>query len=107
MLLRHGTPQTMITDRGKCLIAELTQKVLAIRDITHYQTTSYHPQTNDLCERMNHILSDMISMYVDSDQKNWKSVLPYVIFAITHQDGREAETQQYAQQKTVSPSRMN
>ena len=81
VVLRHGTPQTLITDRGKCFIAELTQKVLALLEISHYQTTSYHPQTNGLCERLNHTLSDMISMYVDSDHKNWDSVLPYVTFA--------------------------
>ena len=81
VVLRHGTPQTLITDRGKCLIAELTQKVLALLEISYYQTTSYHSQTNGLCERLNHTFTDMISMYVDSDHKNWDSVLPYVTFA--------------------------
>ena len=81
VVLRHGTPQTLITDRGKCLIAELTQKVLALLEISYYQTTSYHSQTNGLCERLNHSLAEMISMYIDSDHKNWDSVLPYVTFA--------------------------
>ncbi|UYV77696.1 K02A2.6-like, partial [Cordylochernes scorpioides] len=32
-------------------------------------------------ERLNKTLTDMISMYVDVDQKNWDSILPYVTFA--------------------------
>ncbi|UYV63068.1 K02A2.6-like, partial [Cordylochernes scorpioides] len=43
--------------------------------------TAYHAQTNGLTERLNKTLTDMISMYVDVDQKNWDSILPYVTFA--------------------------
>ena len=81
IVLRHGAPHTVITDRGKCFIAEFTQRVLNLLDVTHYRTTSYHPQTNGLCERLNHTLADMMSMYVNSDHKNWDSILPYITFA--------------------------
>ena len=44
-------------------------------------TTAYHPQTNGLTERFNKTLADMLSMYVDVDQKNWDELLPFVTFA--------------------------
>ncbi|UYV79990.1 hypothetical protein LAZ67_18001335 [Cordylochernes scorpioides] len=73
--------------------------------MSHYFTTAYNPQTNGLTERLNKTLIDMLSMYVDVDQKNWDSVLPFITFAyntarqetngfspifLVH--GREAET---------------
>ncbi|UYV65991.1 K02A2.6-like, partial [Cordylochernes scorpioides] len=73
--------------------------------INHLKTTAYHPQTNGLTERLNKTLTDMLSMYVDAEQKNWDEVLPFVTFAyntakqettgfspffLVH--GREAET---------------
>ncbi|UYV72258.1 hypothetical protein LAZ67_9002369 [Cordylochernes scorpioides] len=39
----------------------------------------YLPQNDQ--ERLNKTLTDMISMYVDVDQKNWDNILPYVTFA--------------------------
>ena len=81
IVLRHGAPNSIITDRGKCFIAEFTKRILDLLDVTHYKTTSYHPQTNGLCERLNHTLADMLSMYVNSDHKNWDSILPYITFA--------------------------
>ena len=81
IILQHGAPASIISDRGKCFIAELTQNVLKILKVNHQTTTSYHPQANGLCERLNHTLADMLSMYVDADHKNWDEVLPYVTFA--------------------------
>ena len=81
MVLRHGAPRSLITDQGKCFVAEFTQRILAALEVEHKMTTSYHPQTNGLCERLNHTLADMLSMYVDADHKNWDSILPYVTFA--------------------------
>ena len=81
VVLRHGTPKSVITDRGKCFIASMTEHLLTILDIEHLKTTSYHPQMNGLCERFNHTLADMLSMYVNTDHKNWDEILPYVTFA--------------------------
>ena len=81
IVLRHGAPQAIISDRGKGFIAELMQETLEIVKTKHLRTTSYHPQTNGLCERLNHTLSDMLSMYVNADHKNWDEILPYVTFA--------------------------
>ena len=81
VFLRHGAPKSLITDQGKCFVAEFTQRILALLEVEHNRTTSYHPQTNGLCERLNHTLADMLSMYVDADHNNLDSILPYVTFA--------------------------
>ncbi|UYV73007.1 hypothetical protein LAZ67_10001499 [Cordylochernes scorpioides] len=49
--------------------------------VKHCFTTSYHPQTNGLTERLNRTLINMISMYVNTDQKNWDEILPFITHA--------------------------
>ncbi|GBN02002.1 hypothetical protein AVEN_167817-1 [Araneus ventricosus] len=43
--------------------------------------TAYHQQTNGLTERFNKTLADMLSMYVDVEQRNWDAILPSLTFA--------------------------
>ncbi|UYV70147.1 hypothetical protein LAZ67_7001968, partial [Cordylochernes scorpioides] len=81
VILKHGAPREIITDRGRVfqskLIAELTNQCSSI----HRFTTAYHPQTNGLTERLNKTLANMIAMYVSVEQKDWDVILPYVTFA--------------------------
>ncbi|UYV65636.1 hypothetical protein LAZ67_3004918 [Cordylochernes scorpioides] len=81
VVLKHGAPREIITDRGRVfqskLIAELTNQCSSI----HRFTTAYHPQTNGLTERLNKTLANMIAMYASVEQKDWDVILPYVTFA--------------------------
>jgi hypothetical protein len=81
IVLRHGAPESIITDRGKCFLAGITQDVWKKLDINHKTTSGYHPQTNGQVERMNHTLAMMISMYITDDQTNWDEQLPFICFA--------------------------
>lgn len=81
IVLRHGAPQIVITDRGTAFTADLTQSVMILTHTTHRRTTAYHPQTNGLTERLNRTLADMLSMYVDVEHKTWDEILPYATFA--------------------------
>ncbi|UYV76491.1 hypothetical protein LAZ67_14000675 [Cordylochernes scorpioides] len=105
VVLKHGAPRELITERGRSFQAKVVNELTKMCGMSHYFTTAYHPQTNGLTERLNKTLVDMLSMYVDVDQKNWDSVLPFITFAyntarqettgfspffLVH--GREAET---------------
>lgn len=81
IVLRHGAPSAVITDRGTAFTAELMQDVLQLTHSSHRKSTAYHPQTNGLTERLNRTLADMLSMYVDVEHKMWDEILPYVTFA--------------------------
>ena len=81
VILRHGAPQHLTTDQGKCFLAEMFQKIIASFETNHRTTTAYHPQSNGQVERINHTLADMLSMYVSSDHSDWDEVLPFVTFA--------------------------
>lgn len=71
IVLRHGAPDVIITDRGTAFCSELMQVILRYSRTTHRRTTAYHPQTNGLTERLNKTLADMMSMYVNVEHKTW------------------------------------
>ncbi|GFV35706.1 retrovirus-related Pol polyprotein from transposon 412 [Trichonephila clavipes] len=81
IVLRHGAPRVIITDRGAVFRSRLVSSLVDLCNIDHRFTTAYHPQTNGLTERFNKTLADMLSMYVNVEQKNWDEILPFVTFA--------------------------
>lgn len=81
IILRHGAPQVLITDRGHSFLAQTVEALLQACKVDHRTTSPYHPQTNGLTERFNHTLTKMISMYINSDHSNWDTILPFVTFA--------------------------
>lgn len=81
VILRHGAPRSVLSDRGSQFTSHIFRHILELCGSIQLKTTAYHPQTNGLTERLNRTLADMLSLYVDEDQKNWDSVLPFVTFA--------------------------
>ncbi|GFY56615.1 transposon Ty3-I Gag-Pol polyprotein [Trichonephila inaurata madagascariensis] len=81
IVLRYGAPRVIITDRGAVFRSRLVSSLVDLCNIDHRFTTVYHLQTNGLTERFNKTLADMLSMYVDTEQKNWDEILPFVTFA--------------------------
>lgn len=81
IVLRHGAPKVVITDRGTIFTARLTQSIMKLTHTSHRKTTAYHPQTNGLTERLNRTLTDMLSIYVDMEHRTWDKILPYATFA--------------------------
>ncbi|UYV69617.1 hypothetical protein LAZ67_6004101 [Cordylochernes scorpioides] len=105
VVLKHGAPREIITDRGRVFQSKLISELTGLCSSAQRFTTAYHPQTNGLTERLNKTLADMMSMYVDVEQKEWDVILPFITFAYNtaKQDttgftpfslihGREAET---------------
>lgn len=81
MILRHGAPRVLISDRGRQFIADVVEELLRLCTSLFRHATPYHPQTNGLLERTNQTLLNMISMYVASDHKNWDEALPFITYA--------------------------
>ncbi|UYV61067.1 K02A2.6-like, partial [Cordylochernes scorpioides] len=60
VILKHGAPRYLISDRGSQFTSNLVKEITKICQIQHCLTTSYHPQTNGLTERLNRTLINMI-----------------------------------------------
>lgn len=81
VILRHGAPRVVISDRGRQFVADVVEELLRLCTSQFRHATPYHPQTNGLVERTNRTLLTMISMYVSSDHRNWDDILPFITYA--------------------------
>lgn len=75
ILLRHGAPRELLTDRGRSFMSRVLSELLHSCCIVQKRTKAYHPQTNGLSERLNQILSNMLPMYISSDHSDWEAIL--------------------------------
>jgi hypothetical protein len=105
VILIHGAPRIIISDRGQTFLSKLIADICRICGVDHRKTTSYHPQTNGLTERSHRTLEKMLAAYINAHQDNWDEILPFSIFAYNTKPqlssrfspfylvhGREAET---------------
>ncbi len=80
IVLQHGAPSFLISDRGEGLKSNFIEELLKAMTTNHLVTTAYHPQCNGLVERFNHTFSQMMSMYVSSNHKDWDETIDFVTF---------------------------
>lgn len=78
---RYGVPKQLHTDRGKNFDSLLLRSICKLLDIDKTLTSAYRPQSDGLVERMNRTIIDMISKYVQYDQRDWDVHLPFVLMA--------------------------
>lgn len=78
--LRQGAPREFVSDMGKTFPSTPVEIVLQLYHTIHRPTTAYHVQTNSMVEKFNVTLANVLSLYVYSDDTNWDTVLPHIIF---------------------------
>lgn len=70
-------PETILSDCGKAFTAKIVKEVEEIFGIKHSLTSGYHPQTNELVEKHNGTIANMIHHYATENGSDWgKSVQP-------------------------------
>ncbi|KAF2345443.1 Integrase catalytic core [Trinorchestia longiramus] len=75
---RFGVPLEVVTDRGAQFESELFSNLSSLLGFHHVRTTSYHPQSNDLVERLHRTLKTAIM----ARQQNWFHSLPIVLLGL-------------------------
>lgn len=81
ILAVHGKPKRIITDRGTQFTSHDWQDFIEKLGIEHKLTTSYHPQTNGIDERLNGTLMRILRNYVDEFQERWDKQLKWALYA--------------------------
>ena len=57
----HGVPSQLLSDHGAAFLSHLVQGLCTVMGTKKVNTTAYHPQTDELVERFNHTLTDMLA----------------------------------------------
>lgn len=81
ILCRHSAPRTLLSDRGSNFLSTLIKEVCQLMNTKKINTSSYHPATDGMVERMNNTIAESIFMFVSSNQKDWDFFIPSILFA--------------------------
>ena len=76
---RFGICSTVTTDRGAQFESSLFQSLLSQLGITRIRTTSYHPSSNGMVERLHRTLKTSLKCHNSAD---WVGVVPLVLLSI-------------------------
>lgn len=76
----HGIPQSLVTDCGTEFLSRVFKEVCRLLKIRQTSTTPYHPQSNGSLERSHRTLGEYLRNFVEKDQQNWDTRIPYAMF---------------------------
>ena len=68
---RFGVPLQIHTDRGRNLESVLFKEVCRLLNVEKSRTTPLHSQSDGMVERSNRTFQDVLSTFVQENQKNW------------------------------------
>ena len=78
---------TILSDRGQNVASRLVSALCDIFQVTRIRISSFHPQTNVLCERQNATISQTLRAYCQDHQDNWHELLPSIMMAFRMSPG--------------------
>jgi len=76
-----GIIKILQTDNGKNFVAEELADFLKQYDVLHKRSTTYHPQSQGMVERMNKTICERLRMYCQNNQ-DWDLILKEVVLSI-------------------------
>ncbi|CAC5410016.1 unnamed protein product [Mytilus coruscus] len=71
IISRYGAPRTLLSDCGRNFVSNLVKAFSELFNIKRHLTSSYHPQTNGACERMNSVILQTLRAYTRDQQDDW------------------------------------
>ena len=78
---KFGLPAIVHTDRGQTFVSKIIQELNKMLHISHSVTTSYRPQSNATCERLNETIIARIRTLIPKEKKRWHVHVDSLVFA--------------------------
>ena len=79
--LRFGTPSQLLHDQGGQFKNAIFKYLVNLLGIQNLRTTPYHPETNELTERMNQTVLAMLRTLPEKYKTSWKDHVNKVVHA--------------------------
>lgn len=80
ILLRHSSPETILTDNGSNFVSDLFKRVCKMLGINRSYATPYHPETNGALERTHRTLKEHLRCYINEGLNDWDTWIPYAVY---------------------------
>jgi transposase InsO family protein len=81
VILLHGVPKTIVSDRGPQFIAHFWEHLHQNLSTNLIHSSAYHQQTSGQTKRVNQILEDMLRACLISCKGSWEKWLPLTEFS--------------------------
>lgn len=91
----HGIPKSLVSDQGTEFLSKVMTETCKLLKINKYHTSPYHPQANGALECSHRTLGEYLRHYVDKDQTNWDTYIPYAMFVFNSSEHRSTGKQPY------------
>ena len=80
---RFAVPQRIHTDQGREFESHLFARICEVLETEKTRTTPYRPQSDELVERFNKALQQMLSIFVNENSSDWDDYIPLLLMAYT------------------------
>ncbi|KAI7934413.1 hypothetical protein MJO28_017046 [Puccinia striiformis f. sp. tritici] len=77
----HGTPKTIVSDRGSVFISQITKELSHRLGISLRPSTAYHPRTDGQSEIANKAVEQYLRHFISYRQDDWEPLLATAEFA--------------------------
>ena len=84
VFLEHRLPQKVISNRGPQFVSKFMKELYEVMGIKGNPSTAYHPQTDGQMERVNQLVKEFLTMFVNDKQDDWSNWLAVAQFC--HKD---------------------
>jgi hypothetical protein len=84
---RFGVPEKITSDHGQQITSNLCFKLCQMLNISHWQTTAYHPESSRAVKRLHCRFKD--TLRASAAMATWSEDLPFVLLRLPAQP-REA-----------------
>ncbi|XP_045213107.2 protein NYNRIN-like [Mercenaria mercenaria] len=76
-----GTPLELFSDRGSNFESTIFKEMCELLGIHKTRTTVGRPSSDGMIERANRVIQNMMTAFVDRNQRNWCEKLPLLVLA--------------------------
>ena len=80
-ICRHGCFEIQINDQGREFVNEVSKNLHQLTGTEQRVTSSYHPQSNGLCERQNRIIKESLVKVLEENPTKWPDVIDGILFS--------------------------
>ena len=80
-IIHYGFPTKIISDQGHNFETDLMANLFQVAGVQKLRTSTYQPQTNGQCERLNSTLLNMLGKLTSEQRKDWKTYVPAMVHA--------------------------
>ncbi|GCB63318.1 uncharacterized protein [Scyliorhinus torazame] len=81
MFIRFGFPEEILSNQGENFMAQLVMQMKRQCQDKQLRSNSYCPQVNELVEKFNGTLKQILRTYAEQNPCDWDEKLPYLLFA--------------------------